>query len=85
MGIGASVFLIAIGAIITVALNVKVGGISLDIVGWILMGAGAIGLVWTTLLLTTRRKSVSVSTRTGGGAPEETLTKETSRPSTPIA
>lgn len=84
MGIGASVFLIASGAIITVALNVKVGGSNLDIVGWILMGAGAIGLVWTTLLLTTRRKSVSVSTRTGGGAPEETLTKETSHPSTPI-
>ena len=45
MGIGASVFLLAVGAILTFALeNDFVEGIDLDVVGIILMAAGAIGL-----------------------------------------
>jgi len=45
MGIGASVFLLAAGAILTFALeNDAVEGIDLDVVGIILMIAGAIGL-----------------------------------------
>ena len=45
MGIGASVFLLAVGAILTFALeNDFVEGINLDVVGIILMAAGAIGL-----------------------------------------
>jgi hypothetical protein len=45
MGIGVSVFLIAIGAILAFAVNVAVSGLDLSTVGWILMAAGAIGLV----------------------------------------
>ncbi len=45
MGIGASVFLIAVGAILTFALNVTVSGLDLSTIGVILMIAGAIGLV----------------------------------------
>ena len=45
MGIGISVFLIAIGAILAFAVNVAVSGIDLAAVGWILMGVGAIGLL----------------------------------------
>jgi Domain of unknown function (DUF6458) len=45
MTIAGGIFLIAIGAILTFATNVHVQGVSLDIVGWILMIAGAAGLV----------------------------------------
>lgn len=55
MGIGASVFLIAVGAIITFALNLRVGVVDLDIVGWILMGAGVLGLIVSTMIWGNRR------------------------------
>ena len=45
MGIGTSIFLLALGAILTFALNVSVSGIDLDTVGIILMIVGAIGIV----------------------------------------
>jgi hypothetical protein len=50
MGIGVSVFLIALGAVLAFAVNVQTTGIDLATVGVILMVVGAIGLV-TTLLL----------------------------------
>jgi hypothetical protein len=45
MGIGAGILLIVVGAILTFAVNATVSGINLDVVGWILMLAGAAGLV----------------------------------------
>ena len=50
MGIGVSVFLIAVGAILAFAVNVQAAGIDLDTVGLILMAAGVIGLVATLFL-----------------------------------
>lgn len=51
MGIGASIFLVAIGAILTFALETEVSGIDLDTVGIILMVVGIIGLLLTMLLV----------------------------------
>jgi hypothetical protein len=45
MGIGAGIFLIALGAILTFAVDWKVAGLDLHAVGWILMFAGAGGLI----------------------------------------
>jgi uncharacterized protein DUF6458 len=45
MTIAASIFLIAVGAILRYAMNVHVEGVSLDTVGLILMLAGLAGLV----------------------------------------
>ncbi|MFC0099044.1 DUF6458 family protein [Micromonospora marina] len=59
MGIGTSIFLIAVGAILTFALNASVGGIDLDVVGWILMAAGVLGLIMTTLVRGRRRQVVT--------------------------
>ncbi|WP_444950497.1 DUF6458 family protein [Micromonospora ureilytica] len=59
MGIGTSIFLIALGAILTFALDASVGGINLDVVGWILMGAGVLGLIMTTLIWGRRRQVVT--------------------------
>lgn len=53
MGIGTSIALIAVGAVFAFALNVRVGGVDIDVVGWILMVAGVVGLLFTTLV--TRR------------------------------
>ncbi len=62
MGIGVSVFLLAVGAILTFALDREVEGIDLDTVGIILMIVGLIGLA--VFLITTsggmgRRRTVS--------------------------
>ncbi|MEU4641310.1 DUF6458 family protein [Micromonospora sp. NPDC023814] len=61
MGIGTSIFLIALGAILTFALDASLGGIDLDIVGWILMAAGVLGLIMTTLIWGRRRQVVSTT------------------------
>ncbi len=58
MGIGASILLIAVGAILTFALNVSIGWLDLDVVGWIMMLAGAIGLFMTTVIWGPRRRTV---------------------------
>jgi Na+/proline symporter len=57
VGIFASVLLIAAGAILTFALNVSVGWLDLDVVGWILMGAGALGLLFITLIWKPRNRA----------------------------
>ena len=49
MGIGVSVFLLAVGAILAFALDITVSGINLDTVGIILMVVGAIGLLFSML------------------------------------
>lgn len=49
MGIGVSVFLIAIGAILSFAIDVTTEGVNLDTVGVILMIVGAIGLLASLL------------------------------------
>lgn len=50
MGIGVSVFLLAIGAILAFAVEVETSGIDLDAVGVILMVVGAVGLVLSMLM-----------------------------------
>ena len=64
MGIGASLFLIAVGAILTFALHLHVGGVNLDTIGWILMVVGAIGLVVTMVIWGGRRREVVSTTPT---------------------
>lgn len=58
MGIGVSVFLIAVGAILTFALDLQVGFLDIDVVGWILMAAGVIGLIVTMSIWGGRRREV---------------------------
>ena len=47
MGIGSSIFLVALGAILYFAVNVSVSGLSLATVGLILMIVGVIGLLFS--------------------------------------
>jgi Domain of unknown function (DUF6458) len=49
MGIGASLLLIAAGAILIWAVETEVSGVDLDAVGWILLVVGAIGALLSIL------------------------------------
>jgi hypothetical protein len=60
MGIGVSIFLLAVGAIITFATNVEVSGLDLDMVGIILMIAGGVGLLLSLLVFGPRSRRAAV-------------------------
>ena len=53
MGIGASIFLIVVGAILAFAVTADVTGIEIATVGWILMIAGAVGLLLSLVFWST--------------------------------
>jgi hypothetical protein len=74
MGIGISIFLIAVGAIITFAINATVSGIDLATVGVILMVVGGIGLLWSLIVV------ASAGRRTVGGTVVEDRTVVDSAP-----
>ncbi len=57
MRIGASLFLIAIGAILKFAVTTTARGVNLPTVGIILMVVGAVGLLISLALLATRRRT----------------------------
>jgi uncharacterized protein DUF6458 len=66
MGIGTSLFLIAVGAILKFAVRTSVSGISLATVGVILIVVGVIGLVLSLIFLSewrNRRRDVVVEER----------------------
>jgi len=70
MGIGVGIFFIAIGAILTFAVEESVQGIDLDAVGVILMIAGAIGIMLDLIIFAPRRRTVVEG---GGGAERRTV------------
>ena len=57
MGIGVSIFLIAVGAILAFAVNYDISGLDIAVVGWILMIAGVIGLIMTAFIWGPRRSA----------------------------
>jgi hypothetical protein len=59
MGIGASIFLIAVGAILAFAVNADIGGVDINVIGWILLLAGVLGLIVTALIWGRRRTVVA--------------------------
>jgi uncharacterized membrane protein len=67
MGIGFSIFLLALGAILAFAVDFTVAGIDIAIIGWILMAAGVIGLILTMVVLAPRRRRSKTETRTVTG------------------
>jgi hypothetical protein len=60
MGLGTSIFLFAVGAILRYAVTARVSGVSLTTLGLILMTVGIAGLALTLLyMLTSRRRGVA--------------------------
>ena len=70
MGIGASVFLIALGAILAFAVEYDISGLDINVVGFILIVAGIVGLIMT-LLVFGRRDRVA-----GGVVEDRVVTRE---------
>jgi tellurite resistance protein TehA-like permease len=56
MGIGGSLFLVAVGAILAFAVTGEVSGVDIEIVGWILLGVGVFGLVLSLFFMSRRRR-----------------------------
>ncbi|SDS10080.1 DUF6458 family protein [Microterricola viridarii] len=75
MSIGLGIALIAIGAILVYALNFTVDWIDIDMVGYILMGAGAVIVIIGIVLLARRRRSVATTHTQVDPASGERLTR----------
>jgi hypothetical protein len=78
MRLGTAIVLLALGAILTFALNVDVSGIDLQVVGWILMIAGALGIVLELAVWGPRQRRVTRTDAYGdpAGAPVRRSTTE---------
>lgn len=67
MGTGFSIFLIAVGAILTFAVDATISGLDINVVGIIMMIAGAIGvivsLVWIDRATSPRTERTVVEER----------------------
>ena len=79
MSIGTGIVLIVIGAVLTFAINVEVEWANLDLIGYILMGAGAVVLIIGLILLMRRRQTnavthTSVDPVSGGQSTRRTTT-----------
>ena len=59
MGIGTSIFLIAVGAILYFAVDADISGLEISTVGLILMIIGVIGLLISFFLLSRSRAAVA--------------------------
>ncbi|MGY2085274.1 DUF6458 family protein [Blastococcus sp. SYSU DS0539] len=77
MRLGTAIVLLALGAILTFALRVDVSGVDLQVVGWILMIAGALGIV-LELAVRSRQRRVTRTDAYGdpAGAPVRRSTTE---------
>jgi hypothetical protein len=69
VGIGGSIFLIALGAIFAFALDINVGWLDINVVGWVLMLAGVVGLILTLWFWQSRRRQVVTTTPVTTTAP----------------
>ncbi|MWB98956.1 DUF6458 family protein [Agromyces seonyuensis] len=76
MSIGFGIFLFVVGAILAFALEIDAGWIDLDLVGYLLMGAGAIVFVLGLVFALRKRQSITTE-RTGVDASGERVTQRT--------
>lgn len=60
MGIGVSIFLIAVGALLAFAVDFQVWWLDINVAGWVLMVVGALGLILTAMFWSRRRTANSV-------------------------
>ena len=76
MGIGGSIFLIAVGAILTFATDVQVSGLDLDVVGIILMIAGVLGLLMVLFVFGPRSRTTNVVAEPQAPTTRRTIVEE---------
>jgi hypothetical protein len=79
MRLGTGIVLLALGAILAFAVRVQLSGLDLQVVGWILMVAGALGVVLELAVWAPRRRIVQTDARgvaADGAAVHRTTTDE---------
>ncbi len=81
MGIGSGIALFVIGAIAAFAVNLENAWVDLDLVGYILMGAGIVVLIISLVLVLRKRSSVE-TVRHIDGSGERVTEHETRSDST---
>lgn len=79
MSIGAGVVLFVVGAILAFAVNVQLDWINLDLIGYILMGAGALVFLLGLIMLMRRRSRESVTHTAVDPAAGERVTRQSTR------
>jgi hypothetical protein len=79
MSIGAGIVLFVIGAILTFAVNVQVEWVNLDLIGYILMGAGVLVFILGLVLMMRRRSSETVTRTAVDPAAGERVTRQSTR------
>ncbi|WP_433675270.1 DUF6458 family protein [Microbacterium gorillae] len=84
MSIGFGIFLFVVGAVLAFALNIQVDWIDLDLVGYLLMGAGVvITIIGIALLLRRRTTRTVANTTVDPASGSQTTRRETSAPDSP--
>jgi uncharacterized membrane protein SirB2 len=78
MSLGTGIVLFVIGAILTFATDIQLDWINLDVVGYILMIAGIVGIVLGLVVLTRRRQSIATTRSTVDPVSGERITSRTS-------
>lgn len=63
MSLGTGIVLFVIGAILAFAVHVQVAWVDLQVVGYILMVAGAVGIILGIILIATRRNRTVATSR----------------------
>ncbi|TFC95187.1 MULTISPECIES: DUF6458 family protein [Cryobacterium] len=76
MSLGLGIFLLVVGAIMVFALNVTVEWMDIELVGYILMGAGAAIMIIGIVLLTRKRSSVTTTRSAVDPASGEQVTSQ---------
>ncbi|KRA24026.1 hypothetical protein ASD65_06020 [Microbacterium sp. Root61] len=79
MSIGAGIALFVIGAILTFAVNVQVEWADLDLIGYILMGAGVVVFLLGIIFVMRRRRSDTVTRTAVDPVAGERVTQQSTR------
>ena len=83
MGIGSGIALFVVGAILSFAVNLENAWVDLDLIGYILMGAGVVVFLISLILVLRKRSSVETVRHVGSGG-ESVTQKETRSDSTNV-
>lgn len=79
MGIGIGVFLVAAGLILALAVNGSVAGLDIQLIGWILTGAGVASILIGVATTAMARRSHSVTEVDVRGTPNAVIPGTDSR------
>jgi uncharacterized protein YacL len=82
MGYGLGIFLLAVGLILALAVHASISGVDLQMIGWILVLAGALVIVITATTMARARRATTVA-RTTHADGSQTVTEQSSRHDSP--